>query len=85
MSSYTISSSDEEIINALTLAEGIRKEFVSNSSFENSCNVLYDGDSERTTSLTSSTNESSNFKGTFYHGNEVYDSFKFDAEVSIIF
>lgn len=61
MSSFSISNSDLEILNALTIADNIRKDFISNSCFEssNSTNVSYGPDvSKKTTSTTFSTNDS---------------------------
>lgn len=83
MSSYATSSSDQNILNALTICDDI-KEFVSYSSFENSGNVFYEsGYSERTSSVTSATNYSSQSKGGFDNGKEACDSLKFYTEVCV--
>lgn len=63
MSSFSISSSDLEILNALTIADSIKKNLNSNSSFESSNifsnNPTYGhGGSKRTPSTTFSTNDS---------------------------
>ncbi|KAG8178261.1 hypothetical protein JTE90_018808 [Oedothorax gibbosus] len=61
MSRFTISNSDLEILNALTIANSISKNLTSNSSFEksNSYNASYgQGKSKRTISTTFSTNDS---------------------------